>query len=61
MQQPRAPDTVDIQDALANRSEQSKQFSSLLSSDFHTIVKKKGKLMKKSLNRDNMDVFILLV
>ena len=41
-----APDTVNVQDALAIGSEQSQQFSSSLSSNFHTIIKKKVKTME---------------
>ena len=41
-----APDTVNVQDALAIGSEQSKQFSASLSSDFHTTIKKKVKPME---------------
>ena len=48
-----APDTVNFQDALAIGSEQSKQYSTLLSSDFNTNIKKKVKSMeaiKKAVN-----------
>ena len=38
-----APDTVNVQDALAIGSEQSKQFSASLSSNFHTSIKRKVK------------------
>ena len=38
-----APDTVNVQDALAIRSEQSKQFSASLSSNFHTSMNRKVK------------------
>ena len=40
-----APDTVNVQDALAIGIEQSRQFSASLSSDFHTTIKKKVKTM----------------
>lgn len=40
-----APDTVNVQDALAIGSEQSRQFSDSLSSNFHTTIKKKVKTM----------------
>ena len=48
-----APNTVNVQDALAIESKQSKQFSALLSTDFHTAIKKKVKSMdelKKAVN-----------
>ena len=47
-----APDTVNIQNALAIGSEQSRQFSASLSSEFHKTIKKKVKtmeLLKKAL------------
>lgn len=40
------PETVNVQDALAIGSEQSKQFSASLSSDFHTTIQKKVKSME---------------
>ena len=48
-----APDTVNVQDALTIGSEQSMQFSTSLSRDFHTTIKKKVKSMeaiKKAVN-----------
>ena len=41
-----APDTVNVQNALAIGSERSRQFSDLLSSEFHKTIKKKVKTMK---------------
>ena len=41
-----APDTVNVQNALAIESEQSRQFSALLSSEFHKTIKKKVKTME---------------
>ena len=41
-----ASDTVNVQDALAIGSEQSSQFSTSLSSEFHKTIKKKVKTMK---------------
>ena len=41
-----APEIVNVQDALAIGSEQTKQLSTLLSSDFHAIIKKKLKSME---------------
>ena len=41
-----APDTVNVQNALAIGSEQSRQFSDLLSSEFHKTIKKKVKTME---------------
>ena len=45
-----APDTMNIQDALAIGSEQSKQFSASLSSIFQTSMNRKVKLME-ALNK----------
>ena len=47
-----APDTVNVQNALAIGSERSRQFSALLSSEFHKTIKKKVKtteLLKKAV------------
>ena len=41
-----APDTVNVQNALAIGSEQSRQFSTSLSSEFHKPIKKKVKTME---------------
>ena len=41
-----APDTVNVQNALAIGSEQSRQFSASLSSEFHKTIKKKVKTME---------------
>ena len=41
-----APDTVIVQNALAIGSEQSRQFSASLSSEFHKTIKKKVKTME---------------
>ena len=41
-----APDTVNVQNALAIGGEQSRQFSGLLSSEFHKTIKKKVKTME---------------
>ena len=41
-----APDTVNVQNALAIGSEQSRQFSTSLSSEFHKTIKKKVKTME---------------
>ena len=41
-----APDTVNVQNALAIGSEQSRQFSASLSSQFHKTIKKKVKIME---------------
>ena len=41
-----APDTVNVQNALAIGSERSRQFSDLLSSEFHKTIKKKVKTME---------------
>ena len=41
-----APDTVNVQDALTIGSEQSKQFSASLSSDFHKTIKKMVRSME---------------
>ena len=41
-----APDTVNVQNALAIGSEQSRQFSASLSSEFHETIKKKVKTME---------------
>ena len=41
-----APDTVNVQNALAIGSEQSRQFSASLSSEFHKTTKKKVKTME---------------
>ena len=40
------PDTVNVQNALAIGSEQSRQFSASLSSEFHKTIKKKVKTME---------------
>ena len=40
-----APDTVNVQNALAIGGEQSRQFSASLSSEFHKTIKKKVKTM----------------
>ena len=48
-----APDTVNVQNALAIRSEQSRQFSASLSREFHKTIKKKVKpmvLLKKAVS-----------
>ena len=41
-----APDTVNVQNALAIGSEQSRQFSASLSSELHKTIKKKVKTME---------------
>ena len=41
-----APDTVNVQNALAIRNEQNRQFSASLSSQFHKTIKKKVKTME---------------
>ena len=41
-----APDTVNVQNALAIRSERSRQFSVSLSGEFHKTKKKKVKTME---------------
>ena len=41
-----APDTVNVQNALAIGSEQSRQFSASLSREFHKTIKKKVKIME---------------
>ena len=48
-----APDTMNVQNALAIGSEQSRQFSASLSNEFHKTIKKKVKTMelfKKEVN-----------
>ena len=41
-----APDTVNVQNALVIGSEQGRQFSALLSNEFHKTIKKKVKTME---------------
>ena len=41
-----APNTVNVQNALAIGSEQSRQFSASLSSEFHKTIKKKVTIME---------------
>lgn len=59
------PETVNVQDALAIRSEQSKQFSDLLCSNFHSTIKKKFRTtvaLKKAITvkrKANYDIKML--